>query len=104
MIYSYINDLIFNVVSKSEYWIKEYNLLSFGSVYKKVNSYYLAILLSINILCNVSYAQDLASDSAALVAFYNSTGGDNWDNNNKWLSFNPVSQWYGVTVTDWKSY
>jgi hypothetical protein len=42
-------------------------------------------------------AQVLEQDSLALVAFYNSTGGPNWNNNNNWLT-GPVSSWYGVTV------
>lgn len=42
-------------------------------------------------------AQVLEQDSLALVAFYNSTGGPNWDNNSNWLS-GPVSTWYGITV------
>jgi hypothetical protein len=42
-------------------------------------------------------AQVLEQDSLALVAFYNSTGGPGWNNNNNWLT-GPVSSWYGVTV------
>ncbi|MGE0088317.1 MAG: leucine-rich repeat domain-containing protein [Bacteroidales bacterium] len=34
----------------------------------------------------------------ALVAFYNSTNGDNWNNNTNWLSAEDVSEWVGVTV------
>jgi len=37
-------------------------------------------------------------DLEALIAFYNATGGDNWTNNTNWLSSEPVSTWYGVTV------
>ena len=39
-------------------------------------------------------------DSLALVTLYNSTDGDNWDSNDKWLTSSPVSEWYGVTVID----
>lgn len=42
-------------------------------------------------------AQVLPQDSLALVAFYNSAGGPNWNNNTGWLT-GPVSTWYGVTV------
>ena len=42
-------------------------------------------------------AQVIEQDSLALVAFYNSTGGSNWNNNSGWLT-GPVSTWYGVTV------
>ena len=36
-------------------------------------------------------------DSLALVALYNSTGGENWLNNENWLS-GPLATWVGVTV------
>jgi len=36
-------------------------------------------------------------DSLALVALYNSTNGDQWNNKSGWLE-KPVSEWYGVTI------
>jgi len=36
-------------------------------------------------------------DSLALVALYNNTDGDNWEDNDGWLE-EPVSEWHGVTV------
>lgn len=36
----------------------------------------------------------------ALIALYDSTNGDDWTNNTNWLSDEPVSTWYGVTVAD----
>jgi Leucine-rich repeat (LRR) protein len=39
-------------------------------------------------------------DSLALVDLYNSTNGANWTNNTNWLSSEPVSNWFGVTVAD----
>ena len=43
-------------------------------------------------------------DSLALVALYNSTDGDNWNNNTNWLS-GPVDSWNGIIVHDsWVSY
>ena len=44
-----------------------------------------------------------ASDSAktdrvALVALYNATGGDNWADNDTWLSDAPLGEWKGVTT------
>jgi 3-deoxy-D-manno-octulosonate 8-phosphate phosphatase KdsC-like HAD superfamily phosphatase len=39
-------------------------------------------------------------DSLALVALYESLNGASWDNNNLWLSANPLDDWYGVTVTN----
>ena len=38
-------------------------------------------------------------DSLALVALYKSTDGDNWTNKDKWLTSNPVNEWYGITVS-----
>ena len=42
----------------------------------------------------------VAGDRAALVAFYNATGGPNWANNTGWLTDAPLGQWYGVTTDD----
>jgi len=36
----------------------------------------------------------------ALYAIYNSTGGEEWDDNTNWLSTEPAGDWYGVTVED----
>lgn len=55
------------------------------------------LLLSLSILHFTCTAQIIEQDSLALVAFYNSTGGLNWNNNSNWLT-GPVSTWYGVTV------
>lgn len=61
------------------------------------------------ILCTAFYvvlfllktsAQVSNSDSLALVSIYNSTGGENWNNNANWLSNEPVSEWFGVEVSD----
>ena len=47
-----------------------------------------------------AYAQDsVESDRAALLAFYNATGGANWTNNTNWLTNEAISKWHGV-VTD----
>ena len=39
-------------------------------------------------------------DRAPLVALYSATGGDNWGNNDKWLSDQHVGEWSGVTVDE----
>ncbi|MYE54836.1 MAG: hypothetical protein F4X34_06525, partial [Chloroflexi bacterium] len=41
-------------------------------------------------------AQTVATDRAALVAFYNATNGDNWTSNTNWLSDKPLNEWHGV--------
>lgn len=43
-------------------------------------------------------SQVIESDSLALVAFYNATGGPDWTDNANWLSDSPVGEWYGVDV------
>ena len=40
----------------------------------------------------------LPSEREALVALYDATDGDNWENNENWLSDAPVAQWHGVTA------
>lgn len=37
-------------------------------------------------------------DRDALIAMYNGTGGRNWTNSTNWLSYEPLSAWYGVTT------
>ena len=37
------------------------------------------------------------TDSLALVALYNDTDGENWENNSNWLTGN-LSTWYGITL------
>ena len=44
-------------------------------------------------------ACSFAEDRAALVAFYEATGGETWYNQDKWLSNYPIGTWHGV-VTD----
>ena len=40
----------------------------------------------------------IKSDYNVLVTLYNSTDGDNWQDNSNWLSNEPVSNWHGITV------
>lgn len=44
---------------------------------------------------NLDY--QLALEREALIALYNATGGDNWNNNENWCSNKPIRDWYGVT-------
>ncbi len=43
------------------------------------------------------YDPAIVTDSLALVAFYNATGGPNWTNHDNWLA-GPLNSWYGVTI------
>jgi Leucine-rich repeat (LRR) protein len=45
-------------------------------------------------------SQVIESDSIALVAFYNATGGPDWTDNSNWLSNSPVGEWHGITLSD----
>ena len=38
------------------------------------------------------------TDRDALIAFYNSTGGENWANNTNWNSEEDISTWFGITA------
>jgi Leucine-rich repeat (LRR) protein len=49
---------------------------------------------------STGFTQVTVQDSLELVAFYNATGGNNWSNNQFWLSSLPVSNWHGVTVAN----
>ena len=40
------------------------------------------------------------SDRDVLVTLYEATDGDNWLENENWLSRRPIGEWYGVTVDD----
>ena len=62
----------------------------------------LFILISLFLLPSIhqeSIAQVNQQDSLALVAIYNATEGEQWKRKAKWLSSNPVSDWFGITVT-----
>lgn len=39
------------------------------------------------------------AEKDALIAIYNSTNGDNWNDNTHWLSDEPLSEWHGVTIS-----
>ena len=40
------------------------------------------------------------TDREALVAFYNATDGENWDESENWLSGAPLGEWEGVITND----
>ncbi len=40
------------------------------------------------------------TDRAALVALYDSTGGDNWTSNTNWKSDKPLGEWHGITTDE----
>ena len=60
---------------------------------------FLFVMCCFGLYTQVSKAQVSESDSLDLVNFYYATGGDNWTNNDGWL-VEPVSEWYGITLSD----
>ncbi len=52
--------------------------------------------------CEVTVVEPafIAKERAALVAFYNSNNGADWNSNENWLSDKPVNYWYGVSTDD----
>ncbi|MEQ8714565.1 MAG: T9SS type A sorting domain-containing protein [Cyclobacteriaceae bacterium] len=48
-------------------------------------------------LISVKHQEGLVSDSLSLVAFYESTGGQNWTNKENWLT-GPLNTWFGVSL------
>lgn len=55
--------------------------------------YILAIIFSIPF---IGFSQDRESDSLALVSIYQSLDGDNWPQNDNWLSDLPLEEWKGI--------
>ncbi|MFA9392662.1 MAG: hypothetical protein ACERKD_22830 [Prolixibacteraceae bacterium] len=58
-------------------------------------------ILILVIVCSSQFsnAQGVSiGDYQALIAFYESTHGENWNNSRNWLSDKPVNEWYGITV------
>lgn len=45
-----------------------------------------------------NFCETESSDRDALIAFYHAAGGENWTNRNNWLSSQPLSNWFGVSV------
>ena len=59
---------------------------------------YCSLLAAMIFVPSVVQAQVSRTDSLALVAIYDATGGDNWRDNTNWKSQEPVGEWYEVTV------
>ena len=74
----------------------------FRSVCLSVTVTLMAVFSMVQICATQSNKEGIVAvnetDSLALVTVYNSTRGDHWDDNTNWLSGNPVSSWFGVTV------
>ena len=51
-------------------------------------------------LASTPVATTETTDRDVLVALYHATDGDNWSNNDNWLSDAPIGTWYGVTTDE----
>ncbi len=63
---------------------------------KRTTSFFLTLFLCL--FTFIGHTQTMLSDSLALVALYNSTGGSTWTNS--WDLSTPVSTWHGVQTTN----
>ena len=58
-----------------------------------------AHLQSLNLSsCTSTEIPVTTTDRAALVALYNASDGANWNQNDNWLSNEPLSTWHGVST------
>lgn len=57
----------------------------------------LYLVLSI-VLFQFDLSGQTEQERLALIALYNSTDGAHWNNNTNWMSSEPLSTWYGITV------
>ena len=48
------------------------------------------------LVAEVAAQGSATADRAALAAFYDATGGPNWENSTNWKTNAPLNQWYGV--------
>src|ERR1044072_5382653 len=65
----------------------------------KFRLYPFCLVVATSLSIFMGNAQVNKNDSLALVDLYKTTNGQNWDDNAKWLTKNPVNTWYGITVT-----
>ena len=60
-------------------------------------NYVIALIVFFHLDISSVVSQDMDSregDSLALVAIYNSTNGDNWSENDNWLTNKPIDEWF----------
>ena len=51
--------------------------------------------------CQVKVVSSIAAlERPALIALYNATGGNNWENKDNWCSDKPLDEWYGVSLVN----
>ena len=56
--------------------------------------------VSAPVTVTVEIVTESAADREALVALYESAGGENWVTRTNWLSDEPMAQWYGIAIDE----
>ena len=76
--------------------------ISISEVFAAIDDYFAGKITIAQTIAAIQlyFATPTEPDRAALVAFYNATGGPNWTNNSGWLTDAPVGQWHGVSTND----
>jgi Leucine-rich repeat (LRR) protein len=69
-----------------------------GKRSKNILCLFAGMILVFIVITSPLSAQVVPQDSLALVAFYDSTNGDNWNTNTNWKT-GPVATWHGVIVS-----
>ncbi|MFC1619784.1 DUF1565 domain-containing protein [Candidatus Neomarinimicrobiota bacterium] len=83
---------------------EELPYLNEGDDFKSVNEYEYILCGATMIypttvwLAKVTFSSPFQLDSLALIDVYQSCGGINWLNSTNWLTSQPLTTWYGVTV------
>ena len=59
---------------------------------------FLSVVLALALTAALAACGSAETDREALVALYNVTNGENWNESNNWLSDAPLGEWEGVTT------
>ena len=59
----------------------------------------IGLLAGLAVSAQTTSESEMSKEREALMALYEMTDGANWTNNDNWGSNKPVSEWYGVTVS-----
>ena len=97
-----------NVADESELSIASacaFTTSTYLDLVQGTNYYILIYRAEANALSNIIFEETPAlpvpaSERDALIALYNSSNGDNWNDNTNWNSTEPVANWYGIRTTN----
>ena len=60
----------------------------------------MSVVLALALTAALAASGSAETDREALVALYNATDGENWENSDNWLSGAPLGEWEGVYTND----